>query len=57
MKFIKFLFKLCVFLCVAAIGFCVWFYVSRKEHFTSVNDYFEELTGFLSELPMVALLF
>lgn len=54
-KILKHLVKVSLFLLVAAAAGCVFFYVKRKEHFTSVSDFVEELLGTLSELPMVAL--
>ena len=55
-KFLKKLAKLALFLLVAAVAGCVFFYFKRKEHFHSVSDFVEELLGTLSEFPMVALL-
>ena len=55
-KFLKKLAKLVLFLPVAAVAGCVFFYFKRKEHFHSVSDFVEELLGTLSEFPMVALL-
>lgn len=55
-KFLKKLAKLVLFLLVAAVAGCVFFYFKRKEHFHSVSDFVEELLGTLSEFPMVALL-
>ena len=55
-KLLKKLAKLFLFLLVAAVAGCVFFYVKRKEHFHSVSDFVEELLGTLSEFPMVALL-
>ena len=57
MKVLKELFKLCAVLLVLAVAGCAYFYVTRKEHFSSPADFIEELKGTLSELPMVALLF
>ena len=54
-KFLKKLAKLVLFLLVAAVAGCVFFYFKRKEHFHSVSDFVEELLGTLSEFPMVAL--
>ena len=54
-KFLKKLAKLALFLLVAAVTGCVFFYFKRKEHFHSVSDFVEELLGTLSEFPMVAL--
>ena len=54
-KFLKMLAKLALFLLVAAVAGCVFFYFKRKEHFHSVSDFVEELLGTLSEFPMVAL--
>ena len=54
-KFLKKLAKLALFLLVAAVAGCVFFYFKRKEHFHSVSDFVEELLGTLSEFPMVAL--
>lgn len=54
-KILKHLVKVSLFLLVVAVAGCVFFYVKRKEHFTSVSDFVEELLGTLSELPMVAL--
>ena len=55
-KLLKRLVKLSLFLLVAAAAGCLLFYLKRKEHFTSVGDFVEELLGTLSEFPMVALL-
>ena len=54
-KVLKKLVKLVLFLLVASVAGCVFFYVKRKEHFHSVSDFVEELLGTLSEFPMVAL--
>ena len=54
-KFLKKLAKLVLFLLVAAVAGCVFFYIKRKEHFHSVGDFVEELLDTLSEFPMVAL--
>ena len=54
-KFLKKLAKLVLFLLVAAVAGCVFFYFKRKEHFHSMSDFVEELLGTFSEFPMVAL--
>lgn len=54
-KLLKKLAKLFLFLLVAAVAGCVFFYVKRKEHFHSVNDFVEELLGTLSEVAVIAL--
>lgn len=46
-KLLKKLVKLCLVLAVVAVAGCAFFYVSRKEHFLSVEDFFEELLGTL----------
>ena len=40
-KFLKKLAKLALFLLVAAVAGCVFFYFKRKEHFHSVSDFVE----------------
>lgn len=55
-KLLKKLVKVSLFLGVIAAVGCIFFYVKRKEHFTCVGDFVEELLGTLSELPGVALL-
>lgn len=55
-KLLRKLLKLSLFLAVAAVAGCIFFYVSRKEHFHSVGEFFEELIGTLGTLPMVCLL-
>ena len=57
MKALKGLLKVCAVLLVLAVAGCVYFYVTRKEHFSSPADFVDELKGTLSEMPMVALLF
>ena len=54
-KFMKKLAKLALFLLVAAVAGCVFFYFKRKEHFHSVSDFVEELLGTLSEVAFIAL--
>lgn len=54
-KFLKKLVKLVLFLLIAAVAGCVFFYVKRKEHFHSVGDFVEELLGTLSEVAFIAL--
>ncbi len=54
-KFLKKLAKLVLFLLVAAVAGCVFFYFKRKEHFHSVSDFVEELLGTLSEVAFIAL--
>jgi len=54
-KFVCFLLKLAACLAVLAIGGMAFFYVQRKEHFTCVADYFEELKGTLSTIMFVSL--
>ena len=54
-KFLKKLAKLVLFLLVAAVAGCVFFYFKRKEHFHSVCDFVEELLGTLSEVAFIAL--
>ncbi len=54
-KFLKKLVKLVLFLLVAAVAGCVFFYIKRKEHFHSVGDFVEELLGTLSEVAFIAL--
>lgn len=54
-KLLKKLAKLVLFLLVAAVAGCVFFYVKRKEHFHSVSDFVEELLGTLSEVAFIAL--
>ena len=54
-KFLKKLAKLVLFLLVAAVAGCVFFYFKRKEHFQSVSDFVEELLGTLSEVAFIAL--
>lgn len=54
-KFLKKLAKLALFLLVAAVAGCVFFYFKRKEHFHSVSDFVEELLGTLSEVAFIAL--
>lgn len=55
-KVLRKLIKLSLFLAVVAVAGCVFFYVTRKEHFNSVGDFVEELIGTLGTLPMVCLL-
>lgn len=55
-KLLKKLVKLSVFMGVLAVAGCVYFYINRKEHFNSVGDFFEELMGTLSTLPMIAVI-
>lgn len=54
-KILKKLVKAVLFLLVAAVAGCLVFYFKRKEHFTCVNDFVEELLGSLSEIAVVAL--
>ena len=54
-KFLKKLAKLVLFLLVAAVAGCLFFYIKRKEHFHSVGDFVEELLGTLSEVAFIAL--
>ena len=54
-KFLKKLAKLVLFLLVAAVAGCVFFYFKRKEHFHSMSDFVEELLGTLSEVAFIAL--
>ena len=54
-KFLKKLANLVLFLLVAAVAGCVFFYIKRKEHFHSVGDFVEELLGTLSEVAFIAL--
>lgn len=55
-KILKKLVKVSLFLLVVAVAGCSVLYIKRKEHFTSVSDFIEELLGTLSEIPGVALL-
>lgn len=55
-KLLKKLVKLSILLGVLAVVGCVYFYINRKEHFNSIGDFFEELMGTLSTLPVVAVI-
>lgn len=54
-KVCKKLLKLCLFLLIGAAAGCAFFYLSRKEHFHSVGDFFEELRGELSTIAFISL--
>lgn len=54
-KLLKKLVKATLFLLIIAVAGCAFFYFKRKEHFTSVSDFFEELLGTLSEVAFIAL--
>ena len=54
-KFVCFLLKLAAVLAVLAVAGMGYFYFQRKEHFTCVDDYFEELKGTLSTIMFVSL--
>lgn len=53
-KLLKKLLKLSLSLAVVAVAGCAFFYLSRKEHFHSVGDFFEELKGELSTVAFIS---